>query len=115
MGPRRGGMARAALLAVVLWVAVAVAAYSTRYGQVSVGTGSASQIGSTTGRRSLCWSNTSSTNTIYCAGTSGVTSGTGMPMPPGDKMCSNDPSAAEPVYCIAVGGSAVVGFKENAE
>jgi hypothetical protein len=102
-------------IALLLWIAGVVAAYDTRYGQVSVGTGSASQIGNATGRRTICWQNTSTTNRINCDKVSTVTGSTGMPMAAGDRFCSNDPSAAIAVYCIATGGTVTVGFKENYE
>lgn len=101
--------------ALMLLCAAAALAVDARYGQVSVGTSSASLIGSATGRRSICWSNTDATNPVYCDKVDTVTSSTGMPLKAGQGLCTTDPSAALPLYCRATGGTVVVGFKENAE
>lgn len=107
-------------LLVALMPAVALAA-GFRTGQVSVGTGSASTIGSTAARTSLAIANADTANPVYCGNASTVSSSTGFRIPAGGGFILNEVSstsnansvASQVVYCIATGGTVVVTFLED--
>ena len=102
------------LLALVLSV-TAAEALSWRAIRVSIGTSSASQVGNTAGRTSICFKNLDSTNPIYCGPTSSVTSSTGTPIAPDDRYCTEGPDASLAIYCIATGSTVAVGGRENVQ
>ena len=109
-----------------LWLLVALVptlalAAGFRTGQVSVGTGSASTIGSVLGRVSLAITNADTANPIYCGNASTVTSSTGFKLAAGvgfvldnvSTASSGQPVASQTVYCISTGGTVVATFLED--
>lgn len=107
-------------LAAILF-ATSAFAFGFRTGQVSVGTGSASQIGDPTDRISISIFNQDSTNPVYCGNSTSVTSSTGLRIGAGigftmdgaPEGFTNAPEARAAIYCISTGGTVTVSFLEG--
>lgn len=116
----RGVFLRAALVVALLALGpLPVHAGSVAGGQASIGTSSASQIGSADSARiAVSFLNTDTTNPVYCGATSSVSSSTGMKIPAGvgftvDSCANMSCGANSAVYCIATGSTVTVSYWET--
>jgi hypothetical protein len=114
---------RVHVAATALLLAASVAyAIDGRWRQTTVTTGAAVQIGSSGGRVVVCVMNADaadSTDVLYCDHSASVTTSTGMPLRAGAAICEEETAIGSPaskaLYCIAGGGSVLVGYKETVQ